>query len=389
MQVFKVYFKVVKKNMPQMMIFLFIFIGLSIAFVNVGVGKAQTEFSNTKPDIAIFSDEGETLIVKGLRDYLGKAATIINIKNDENSRRDALFFRKVTYILQIPSGFSDNLLKGGDGGLIQKTVPDSYDSFYIDQLINKYCKAVQVYSKFADTYSQTEILKMVDTDLAKGVDVTLKGVQKSESPSDNSIYFFNYFAYSLFAIIMLGVSSFMITFQDMDLRRRNNSSPLSLRSMNFQLVLGNIVFAMAVWFLLYGLSFVLYGQNMVNTNAIYYAINTIVYTIVCVSISFLVGNVTSSRGAQAAIVNVLALGLSFISGVFVPQFLLGETVLNIAKFTPTYWYIRANNLINQINPASGFNFGNISAEILVQLAFAIGLFVVAGVVIHRKRTDNA
>lgn len=388
MQVFNVYFKIIKKNIPQMLIFFVIFVALSIFFVNVGIGQQTMEFASTKPSIAIFSYDGETDIVKGLRSYLGENANIVAVEDNEDAKQDALFFREVTYILQIPAGFTEDILNGADSGLQQKIVPDTNEAIYLEQLIEKFCNMVSVYAQFAPSVSQSGIISRVTSDLDKEAAVTMKDLRTVKAPANNSVYFFNYFAYSLFAIIILGISSFMITFRDQDLRRRNNSSPVSLRSMNFQLVLANTVFAMVVWALMFGLSFILFRESMFNINTIFYAINTIIYTVVCVSISFLIGNLTKSRGAQAAIVNVLVMGLSFISGVFVPQFLLGETVLRIASFTPTYWYVRANNLIDGRDMSSGFSLQFITKELSVQLIFTFGLFLIAAYVIRRRRTSE-
>ena len=137
------------------------------------------------------------------------------------------------------------------------------------------------------------------------------------------------------------------------------------------------------------MAFLLFGKSLFNIGGVYYAINTLIYTLVCVAISFLAGNLTKSRGAQAAIVNVLSLGLSFISGVFVPQAMLGEPVLKIARFLPTYWYVRGNHLIDGADLTAGFSVGFMSAELLVQLAFIAGLFALAGVIIRRKRSADA
>jgi len=389
MQVFKAYFKIIKKNMPQMYMFLGIFAALSVAFSSIGVGKATTEFTGSKPVIAVFSKDADTPLMERFIAYLESNASFVTVENTENGMQDALFFRKVVYILQIPAGYTDSLLKNGSVQLERKTVPDSIDSTYVDYLITKYINAVKAYAAYSPQASQEQIVQSVDADLAKNATVTIKDFGIKKPVTNNSVYFFNYFAYSLFAIIMLGVSSFMITFQDTDLRRRNSASPMTLRSMNTQLVLGNTVFALAVWAIMYSLAFILFRASLLNVSAVYYAINTIVYTLVCVSISFLVGNLARSRNAQSAIVNVMALGLSFISGVFVPQYMLGETVLRIASFTPTYWYIRANLLIDQTNTASGFNLQFIVKELGVQLAFTVVLFAIAVVIIRRRRTSNS
>ncbi len=388
MQVFKAYFKIIKKNIPQMMIYLVIFAGLSVAFSRMGTGSAVEDFTGSMPHIAVFSQDKQSAVLDGLLDYLGKNAHIIPINDTQDARQDALFFRKVSYILQIPDGFTQSLLSGGTMQAQRTMIPDSYDAVYTDYLITRYCDAAAVYARYLPEASQDEIVRHVAADLAQTAAVTMKTEQTQTDIAPSSVFFFNYFAYSLFAIIVLGVTSFMISFQNRALKRRNSASPLSAKSMNLQLILGNTLFALAAWLLLFLLAFLMFGKSLFNAGGVYYAINTLTYTLVCVAISFLVGNLTKSRGAQAAIVNVLSLGLSFISGVFVPQAMLGEPVLKIARFLPTYWYVRGNHLIDSADLTTGFSVGFMSAELLVQLAFIAGLFTLAAVIIRRKRNAD-
>ena len=389
MQVFKAYFKIIKKNIPQMMIYLVIFAGLSVAFSRMGTGSAVEDFTGSKPNIAVFSSDNQSAVLDGLVNYLGKNAHIVPIDNTQEARQDALFFRKVSYILQIPDGFTRSLLSGGNMQVQRTMIPDSYEAVYTDYLITRYCDAAALYAEYLPGISQEEIVRRVEGDLAQTAAVTMKTEQAQTDTAPSGVYFFNYFAYSLFAIIVLGVTSFMISFQNRALKRRNAASPLSAKSMNLQLIFGNTLFALAVWLLLFLLAFLLFGKSLFNIGGVYYAINTLTYTLVCVAISFLAGNLTKSRGAQAAIVNVLSLGLSFISGVFVPQAMLGEPVLKIARFLPTYWYVRGNHLIDGADLTAGFSVGFMSAELLVQLAFIAGLFALAGVIIRRKRSADA
>jgi ABC-2 type transport system permease protein len=85
----------------------------------------------------------------------------------------------------------------------------------------------------------------------------------------------------------------------------------------------------------------------------------------------------------------MALGTSFISGVFVPQEMLGDTVQTLASFTPTYWYILAINEIDTL-----VDFGSLSLQptiryMLIQLGFAIALLAVAMAVIRQKRQTRS
>ncbi len=72
-----------------------------------------------------------------------------------------------------------------------------------------------------------------------------------------------------------------------------------------------------------------------------------------------------------------SLGTSFISGVFVSQEFLGEKVLTIAKFFPTYYYVKVNEM--NIN-----SFGEIKYELFMQVLFGI-VFLSLGLYSSRAR----
>jgi ABC-2 type transport system permease protein len=91
---------------------------------------------------------------------------------------------------------------------------------------------------------------------------------------------------------------------------------------------------------------------------------------------------------MSAAVNVVSLGTCFIGRVFVPQFLLGKTVLKIASFTPTYWYVKSNNSIaNLVN----FNMESLKPifwNMAILIGFAVAILSITLVVIKQKRMSN-
>ncbi len=179
----------------------------------------------------------------------------------------------------------------------------------------------------------------------------------------------------------------MLVFNDTDLKRRNLCSPIRSANMNFQMILGNLSFAILTWLVLISASFVMYGSFMLTTTGLLLLLNSFVFTLAALSISYLVANLVKSRGAMNAIANVFALGTSFISGVFVPQELLGKNVLTIASFTPTYWYVKANNEITAAVHFNSENLTSIFTSIALLLAFAVAIIAVTLVLIKQKRMD--
>jgi ABC-2 type transport system permease protein len=84
------------------------------------------------------------------------------------------------------------------------------------------------------------------------------------------------------------------------------------------------------------LSLVLCGTDVISPNFVLMCANSLCFAISALSLSFLIGGMVSTRGAQNAIANVLSLGMSFTSGVFVPQQYLSSSLLNVAHFLPSY-----------------------------------------------------
>ena len=82
---------------------------------------------------------------------------------------------------------------------------------------------------------------------------------------------------------------------------------------------------------------------------------------------------------------VLGLGMSFMCGVFIPTSILSSSVLSAARFMPAYWYIRANNMIADVQP---FSLEGVLKCYGVQLLFAAAL-VLLTLLVRRVKYSGA
>jgi ABC-2 type transport system permease protein len=388
MQVFKVYFKVIQKNLNQIVIYIGIFLLFAVLLTNLSSNSNNAGFSDTKSNIAFISNDKSSKLVDGLKDYLNKNTNIINIPDNTQKLQDALFFRQVDYIVKVPDGFTDGLLNGKDVQLQKTTVPGSTSSFYMDSLIDKYLNTARTYSDSIKNISQDQLVSNINKDLSQKTQVDVTNFNKQTSKDASCSYYFNYMAYSLFSVLILGVCSVMIVFNDTEIKSRNSCSPIKLRNMNLQLVLGNLSFALISWLILLIPGFIMYSSYMFTANGLLLLLNSLLFTVAALSISFLIGNVIKSRGAMSAAANVIALGSSFISGVFVPQMFLGKTVLTIASFTPTYWYVKSNNAIVDIVNFKLDNLMPVFLNMLIVLGFAVAVLAVTLVFTKQKRMSS-
>ncbi|WP_291634893.1 hypothetical protein [Clostridium sp.] len=68
---------------------------------------------------------------------------------------------------------------------------------------------------------------------------------------------------------------------------------------------------------------------------------------------------------------------------------MSDKALAIASFTPTYWYVKANNVIGSLSSFSFDNLSEVFTYMLIELGFAIDIFSVALVVSKQKRITNS
>lgn len=389
MQVFKAYFRVIQKNVFQIGIYLVVFLALALLFTFTSTDKHQEQFDEIKTDVAVINRDGDSPLVRGFIEYLGEKGILHELEDSTEAMQDALFFRRVKYVAIIPEGFSQQFWAGRHQKLEAAAAPDSTDSYYMSLIADKYLSTAARYRDFGSSMTREEIVQAVKEDLKSGAQVEFLGTTQPVDQNYGFFAYYQYLAYILIAIMVLAMSSIMMVFNRPDLRRRNLCAPIPLRSVNAQMVLGSVVFSLGCWLLMVTLSVILYGANLTDYRLLFLsALNALVYTMVAVSIGFMVGLFIKGSNAQSAVSNVLSLGMSFLAGVFVPQEIMGDAVLTVASFTPTYWYIRANNSIMTLLDFRWESVAPICVDMLVQLGFAAAILAAALMISKQKQTGN-
>ncbi|MEI3293772.1 MAG: hypothetical protein V8R63_10095 [Thomasclavelia ramosa] len=96
------------------------------------------------------------------------------------------------------------------------------------------------------------------------------------------------------------------------IKRRNLVSPVSYKSMNRQLMLGNYTVGLAIWLLYVGFSFILYQDAMLTMNGLFLVFNSLVLMIFIQAFSFMIAKFTGNREIFSGVRNLFGMGSSFI-----------------------------------------------------------------------------
>ncbi len=375
MTVFKNYLKIVKQFIPTMLIYIVIF--SVFAVLASSSNQESTDFAMTKPNIAIINNDSETVFINTILYYLDENSNIIEIENDINKIKDALYYNEINFFLEIPENFTRDFMKGNEPQIKTKKIPNSYSSIYMEMLLNRMLNISKVYAKAGMTEEQIQV--SIKEDLTQESDVIMID---SNAPSKirQISTFYNFTNYTFLALSVSIVAMVMHAFTSLKIKRRNYISSTSIKNINSQLFMGNFIVISLIWLIFAVIAFAMYGKDIFSTQGILFLINSFIFCITTLSIGFLLGITIRSKEAINGIINIVALGSSFLAGAFVPQELLGDFVLSIARVLPSYWFIVNNNIIADLSVMSFNNLQPIIFNIFILVGYTILFFVLTNVI---------
>ncbi|WP_455716020.1 ABC transporter permease [Anaerosporobacter sp.] len=383
MQVFNGYIKVLKKSIPTLLIYVGIFIGILI--MNTSSSTTDETFKATKVPTAFINKDTESELVTDLKEYLRDYCEFVDVGTGKEELEDALFIRKVEYIITIDEGFEQRFLDGKVVAIDKRSVPDSQNSFYIDNAINTYFNTLKTYKDTMPEASLSELCRLTKDTLKESGTVNL--VQEKEEANATSYYqvFFNFLSYVLVAGFISCIGGIMLVFNDLNIRRRNIVAPVSDKRANLEMMLANFIFAFIFFVIMVVIGIMLSPSKATTLGLGLNILNTFAFLFSALAMGYIVGLTAKSENVLGTISTVCSLGLAFISGAFVPQYLLSDTVNKVAKFTPNYWYIFTNDRIAEITTFTNENVKELLGYMGIQILFAAALFAIAIVVSKKRR----
>lgn len=320
----------------------------------------EIEFMETSLNIGVV-DESNSQLSQGLIDYLDKNNTISKMDNDLDYIKEQIFLEVVDAVIIMPEDFQTLVVNK------EKSIEIIRDDrkmgpLQIENQVNKFLA-------FANAkYSEGEFnLKEVRSALDKEVEAELvKGDKVSQSTGANIWfrYYYNFTSYIIIAIYVAVIGLIMVDFNNKNIQDRMKISSKTLLKFNVEMYLGQVIIGLIITTIFVLGSIALKAKHLGQVDFLKYLINVYVFSFSILCFTFLINNLTTSRFVINGVSTVASLGTSFISGVLVPQEFLGEKVLAIAKFFPTYYFVRINE--TKIN-----SYGDIRYELLMQILFGI------------------
>ena len=379
MTVFKTFLKILNKN--KFIIILYTMFLIFFGGFNMQTSENNTNFVASKPDIMIVNYDEEKGITKDLIKYIEENSNVVDLKNNEDAINDALFYRDVNYVIYIPKNYNKDFMNGKNPEIEIKSTGD-YQSSFAEMLLSRYIKVANIYQKSIN--NEEELISKINETLSKISEVEITSKLDTNILSKATFYY-NFANYSIMACLIYVICLILASFKDIKIQKRTIISSTNYKTLNRQLLLSNSLFSIILWMIYVVLSFILVGDIMFSIHGIFYLINSFVFTICATTIALFIGNIVSNKNAISGIVNVIALGSSFLCGAFVPMEWLPDGVIKIAHILPSYYYISSNEILKTLEIINFDTIKPILLNIIIILSFSIVFIILTNIVSKRKQ----
>lgn len=382
MIVFKTFLKVLNKCKMTVTMFtvMLIIFGAFSGTSNQTTGV----FIESKPDIAIINNDENIGITKDFIDYISENSNVKEMENNSEKLDDALFYRDVNYIIYIPDNFRDDFLNGKNPKIEVKSTGD-YMAHLSEMIIDKYIRVANIY--VSESLSEDEVIKNIHDTLNDKTEVEITS-KLDETGISKLAFFFNFANYSLLAGGIYVVCLILSSFKEDKIRKRTIISSMNDRKYNRQLLLSNSLFMICLWAFYCILGIILLGNIMFTKQGLICIINSFIFSMCSLTIAFLIGNIINNKNAINGIINVIALGSSFLCGAFVPMEWLPSSIISIAHILPSYYYIKTNELLKTIEVFNIETLKTIIANMIVIVVFMIIFTIFTSIISKKKRKLN-
>lgn len=376
MTVYKYFMKIAIRHKWIILGYAMIFFILSL-INGSSTEQRETVFMESSLNIGIV-DHSNSDLSKGLIESLDKDNTITKVPDNREYIEEQIFLQVFDAVLLIPEDF-ENKVKNKEKSVEIFRDERKMGPMQIENEISKFLIFANA------TYSDGSFnLERVESALKKEASVeVLEGQNSSKSNGVNTWFkfYFNFTGYIIIAIYVAVMGLVMTEFSGKNIQDRMKISSKKFLDFNGEIYFGQVTLGILITAIFILGSIVLKGKYIGEVNFPKYMVNTAVFSFAILCFTFLINNLTRNRFVINGISTVASLGTALISGVMVPQEFLGEKVLGIAKFFPTYYFVK----INEMSVAS---FSDMSYEIFMQVLFAIA-FLTIGLYFSKQNRGRA
>ena len=386
MHLYKTFFKLLYKYKVIILSYLLIFGFLMTMIGTLNSDQASNMFEEADYTIC-YIDEDKSDLSKGIIDYLSMSNTVADVSGkSQSSIEDMMFFRVYMHEFKFDKGFQKNVLSGDKDGIEYiSDLPSGSQSYVLANQLNNYINTYRAYIMMGyDTKEAADKTK----DVLKDHSEVVINSEKEETTGESSMMFSlnSSIWYIIFTVVCMSAGVVLVNAMEENLSLRIEAGPVSRRRRTVINILGLATFGFTMYVILMIANILVgWGSTTMHDYLWVIAINNLLGMLTACSLVAFITSFNVNNKSINMIAIIVGLGMSFISGAFVPQFLLGDGILKIARFFPVYWFVLVNNMTNS-QGYEAFDMTKLLQSFGMQFLFFL-VFSVGAAAISKVGTD--
>lgn len=380
MTVFKSFLQVLLRNIAFVILFTTIMVVMGLTAFQTSPSSSG-DFTASKPTVLVINRGNDTALTKSFNSYLAGQTTKADTGSSEREIDDALYYETLSYVVYLPSDFTETILKGEKPVVDIKTRASS-ESASAEVLVSRFLRLATGYGQYLT--DEDELVKAVNSSLKLDSKVTLTS-HLDQKTLHNVTALYNFGSYTLLAGGTYVITMILAAFSVVNIRKRTLISPTRPIRIDLSLIAGCaliVAFLVALNVLL--VRILLPGIADTGREGLY-ALNIAAFGLPVLAIGFFIAKITNNKEALGAIINVVALASAFLCGAFIPRELMPDAVVAIGKALPSFYYIDNNNALAEMTSFTGAAASQFWDNIGVQVGYALALWIGAAILTRLRR----
>ncbi len=342
MQVYKTFFKVVKKYKTGIIMYFCIVVFMLVLLSGMN-NKSADKVELVRCPIVV-KDLDHSPVSEALYNYLDDVHNLKKADYTDDQLKDLMYYMHITAYFEIPEGFGASFET--ENAMSIKSVYDETmpKGIFVNMQIDEFLNGLRAHLALGEDVETAAANAAASLDTSKYVTL----LTEEKNPGDKPYSMFIFLPFGILSIIFSGILPVVLSFNEKERKNRMLVSSTKLNRRNLSLTLGAATLAIGVMLLLAGVSTVMAGTEILFSKKWFLTLaNLLTYTI---AITFLLALISSlplgsqrenNAGSASFFTNIIGLSFAFLGGTFVPLDVLGDGVAKIGQFTPNYWYSTA------------------------------------------------
>lgn len=313
-----------------------------------------------------------------LIDYLAKTHNVET--TDEFNRKEleeAVFLAEIHGAIILDQNFEENLATGEPAVEVigdQRAAANT-------QLETELSKFLMFANAQINDSGSLDISKL-DSALTDTIEVDINSDETSGNEADynNVAAYSNFAAYWLMLFLMLSVGNLMSEYNQSEIQKRITVSPLSSTSNAIQVFTSQFIVSFLAVLIMFSGILVLYHGHLENVPLTRIFLAMILITVFTLAMQFAINALTTNRFMVNGLANLITLGMAFLSGIFIPLELFGDTAQKIAEFLPLYHYTELYRVPNT-------SWSEVIPSIIILLLYTVA-FMIIGIIFNNQRKSK-